>query len=58
MKRNRKEFPMGTRENKCQSYKKLWKIGEMCVIRFILPVLLSVTQELQNSFSTFELALL
>ena len=30
MKRNRKEFPMGTRENKCQSYKKLWKIGEMC----------------------------
>ena len=56
LKWHRKQFPKGTRENKCQSSGILWKHRQNFIISFFSPKLLSVSYEVQHSFSTFGVA--
>ena len=53
---DRGEFPIGTRENKFQSSENLCKHGQNFIISIISPVLLSVSYEVQHTFSKFGVA--
>ena len=56
LKLHRKQFPMGTREDKFQRSEILCKHRQNFIISFISPERSSVSYEVQHSFSTFGVA--